>query len=194
IVVFQDKYYPYLHHLCVFILPTFIPWFFWEENVFNSFCVGACLRYIYILHRSLLVNSVTPLWGNKPYNTTIERRENKFISVIALGEGSQNYHHMFPRDYKTSECGIYQWNVSTAIIELFAWMGWVYNLKSASKHIITKRVRKTAKAGKFESGLWGWNDFSIPEESISSQENLHSCEIGQLQSNLHQTWLSCVAK
>lgn len=50
-------------------------------------------------------------------------RDNVTVSVLAMGEGWHNYHHVFPWDYKTGELGKYSTNLSTGIIDLFAKIG-----------------------------------------------------------------------
>lgn len=49
--------------------------------------------------------------------------QNKFVAIMAYGEGWHNYHHVFPWDYKTAELGDYSLNWTTAFINLFAKIG-----------------------------------------------------------------------
>lgn len=73
---------------------------------------------------------------------TITPVENVVLSVLTLGEGWHNYHHVFPWDYKTSEFGSSAINITTAFIDFFAFIGWAYDRKIASKEIVKKRVLK----------------------------------------------------
>lgn len=50
------------------------------------------------------------------------------MDVLALGEGSHNYHHVFPWDYRSAEVR-YLANASTSFIHFFVWLGWVSDLK-----------------------------------------------------------------
>lgn len=63
-----------------------------------------------------------------------------------LGEGYHNFHHAFPCDYSTGE---YSWkenfNVFTLFIDIFAYFGWAYDLRRASKDCIEKRKARTEK-------------------------------------------------
>jgi len=178
VIMFHEKYYHYLHHLCIFIIPTLIPWYFFGETLFNSFCVGACLRYIYLANRTFCVNSVAHLWGDKPYDTNIKPAENKFVSLFAHGEGWHNYHHVFPWDYKAAELGFYRWNFSTAVIDFFAWVGWAYDLKSVSKEVVLQRVKRTGDPNHFEGGPWGWGDRDIPEKNFMQTETIYPAKGG----------------
>lgn len=50
---------------------------------------------------------------------------------------------MFPWDYKTSELPGYMFNLSTAFIDFFAWLGWATELKTVPDEVIRKRVLRT---------------------------------------------------
>ena len=64
--------------------------------------------------------------------------ENAGVAFFALGEDWHNYHHTFPWDYKAAEVPGYVFNVSTAFIDLMAWLGLAYNLKTPSKAVVKK--------------------------------------------------------
>ena len=57
--------------------------------------------------------------------------------------GWHNYHHCFPWDYKTAELPGYSFNLSTAFIDFFAWLGWAHELKTVPDDIIKKRILRT---------------------------------------------------
>ncbi|RWS23786.1 stearoyl-CoA desaturase 5-like protein, partial [Leptotrombidium deliense] len=116
--------------LC-FILPTAIPYYYWNETVWNAFFVCALFRLCFSLNVAFCVNSVTHIWGNKPYDQNILSTENVGVSFLAVGEGYHNYHHTFPWDYSTSEFG-WKVNPTTLFIDTCAWLGLVYDRKSAS--------------------------------------------------------------
>ncbi|XP_049868582.1 (11Z)-hexadec-11-enoyl-CoA conjugase-like [Pectinophora gossypiella] len=123
------------------ILPVWIPMHFWGESLVNSFVISFVLRFTITLNIAFCVNSVAHLWGNKPYDRFIKSVESKMVSLAALGEGWHNYHHVFPWDYRTSELG--RVNLSTGFIDLFAKLGWAYDLKAASPSMILSRAKRT---------------------------------------------------
>jgi stearoyl-CoA desaturase (delta-9 desaturase) len=86
----------------------------------------------------------TDSYNNAKYTCfrKIQPAENRVVSALALGEGWHNYHHTFPWDYKTSELGDYMLNVTTGFIDFFAYIGWAYDLKQASKTLIQKVVQQ----------------------------------------------------
>lgn len=54
--------------ICCFILPTFIPCYFWGETVKNAWFVATMFRYTFILNVTWLVNSAAHKFGGKPYD------------------------------------------------------------------------------------------------------------------------------
>jgi len=100
------------------------------------------MRYIWVLHATWLVNSAAHLAGEKPYDKTIGPAENSVVSVLAMGEGHHNYHHVFPFDYSTSEWG-YSLNLTKIYIDFWAWLGQAYNLRTTKPETIAARARRT---------------------------------------------------
>lgn len=108
---------------------------------------------------------------------------------ILVGEGWHNYHHTFPWDYKTAELG-YKFNISTVVIDLCAWLGLAYDLKTVSKTHLVERIKRTGdtshetnKNKKFsdeqpgkkeldhEGGMcWGWGDSEVRIEDVDITE------------------------
>lgn len=58
------------------------------------------------------------------------------VSIVAMGEGWHNYHHVFPWDYRAAELGGYLLNTTTLWLDLFAAIGWAYDLKLPSKQLV----------------------------------------------------------
>ncbi|XP_025152596.1 acyl-CoA Delta(11) desaturase-like [Harpegnathos saltator] len=58
----------------------------------------------------------------------IKPTNNVMVSIVSFGEGSHNYHHMFPWDYKASEFGTHTYNFPAMFIDFFAKIGWTYDL------------------------------------------------------------------
>ncbi|CAG9770098.1 unnamed protein product [Ceutorhynchus assimilis] len=58
-----------------------------------------------------------------------------------MGEGWHNYHHSFPWDYRAAEIGS-PLNVTTFWLNLFAKIGWAYELKTTSSELIDAMANK----------------------------------------------------
>ncbi|XP_069699831.1 acyl-CoA Delta-9 desaturase-like isoform X2 [Periplaneta americana] len=184
VVVFQRKYYLILMPVLAFILPTMLPVYLWDEDLWVSWHMSL-LRWTAGLNVTWLVNSAAHIWGYKPYDRNISPVENPIVSFLAYGEGWHNYHHVFPFDYKTSEL-VFTINFTTAFINFFALLGWAYDLKTVSKETIRKRVGRTGNGWykvhgninqvinelHYESkeNIWGWGDTDMKEEDYKCVE------------------------
>ncbi|KAE9544446.1 hypothetical protein AGLY_001625 [Aphis glycines] len=164
IVMFQKTFYVPLLLLICFFLPTIIPVYFWNETYVNAFFT-TMLRYIFTLNMTWLVNSAAHIWGQRPYDASINPSENLSVSLGALGEGWHNYHHVFPWDYKAAELGNYRANLTTAFIDFFSLIGWAYDMKTVSNDMILKRANRTGDGSHPNGdGIWGWDDSNISTE------------------------------
>jgi stearoyl-CoA desaturase (delta-9 desaturase) len=195
LVMFQKNHYVPLVLFTSFFMPTLVAWYFWGESFVTAWCFAAQLRYCFNLHCTWLVNSAAHLWGDKPYDESINPAENKGVAIFAFGEGWHNYHHVFPWDYKTAELGRYKYNFTTAFIDFFAWIGWAYDLKTVSDKVVRDRVRRTGDGswrnekdsntaadatqmiansmGMSGGGPWGWGDKDIPMGDAQVTQTLY---------------------
>uniref|UniRef100_A0A069DSL6 Putative fatty acid desaturase n=1 Tax=Panstrongylus megistus TaxID=65343 RepID=A0A069DSL6_9HEMI len=164
VVMFQKKYYLILMPLCCFLMPTMVPMYYWDESFLNSWFVAAMFRYAFVLNMTWLVNSAAHMWGNKPYDMTINPSENLGVALGAAGEGWHNYHHVFPWDYKAAELGNYKANFTTGFIDFMYRIGLAYDLKSVPQEVIRKRCTRT---GDGTHNVWGWGDRDITKEEIN---------------------------
>lgn len=139
---FNPRHYKPLTIIFNIILPTLVPWYFWNEALWNSFFVCFAFRYAYLLNVTWSVNSFAHIWGSRPYDETISPSQNLVANLGTLGEGYHNFHHCFPQDYATSELGTYI-NLSKFFIDCFALVGLAYDLKTTSKETVFQRRRRT---------------------------------------------------
>ncbi|CAG0883720.1 unnamed protein product [Cyprideis torosa] len=143
IIYYQRKYYVPIVLTVSLILPSYLPVWVWNENPWYAFVVCSLGRYCFSLNCTWLVNSAAHMWGNKPYDREISAVENYKVSQWVLGEGWHNYHHTFPWDYKTSELGLYQFNLTAMFIDFMARIGQAYDLKTVDHETIMQRVNRT---------------------------------------------------
>ncbi len=125
-----------------FIVPTVVPWYFWGESLWNAYFVCSLLRYVLTLNATWLVNSAAHIWGNRPYDKSINPAENRGVALGALGEGFHNYHHVFPHDYGTSEYG-WHLNITTWFIDVMAFLGQASDRRKISQKTIDQRKLRT---------------------------------------------------
>ncbi|NWI14151.1 SCD5 desaturase, partial [Crypturellus soui] len=142
VVRFQRKYYKLSVVLMCFVVPALVPWYVWGESLWNAYFLASILRYAVSLNAIWLVNSVAHMYGKRPYDKTINPRENAFIAVGTIGEGYHNYHHTFPFDYSASELGL-KFNLTTWFIDCMFWLGLVTDRKRVPKEVVQARKEKT---------------------------------------------------
>ncbi|KAA0201295.1 hypothetical protein HAZT_HAZT010146 [Hyalella azteca] len=143
VVRFQHEYFYWIAIPLSFVLPTIIPFYFWNEDLLFAFLTCGMLRLIITHHVTNCINSVAHLYGYKPYDKTMHARDHIVFGPLALGEGWHNYHHAFPRDYRASEMDGWCFNLTTKIIETLAKFGLTYDLVTVSDDIINKRAART---------------------------------------------------
>ena len=51
-----------------YVIPTFVPWYFWGENLWLAHLVAAQLRHVITLHGTFFINSAAHMWGVRPYD------------------------------------------------------------------------------------------------------------------------------
>lgn len=142
VVTIQRKFYKLSVLVMCFLVPTVVPNYFWGESLWNAFFLAGILRYTATLNATWLVNSAAHIWGNRPYDKTINPAENMFVVLSAAGEGFHNYHHVFPQDYATSEFGWHK-NLTTMFIDFMAYLGQASDRRSVSPNVILKRSKRT---------------------------------------------------
>uniref|UniRef100_A0A3Q3E274 stearoyl-CoA 9-desaturase n=1 Tax=Labrus bergylta TaxID=56723 RepID=A0A3Q3E274_9LABR len=150
VVMFQRRHYKLSVVILCFLVPMLVPWYFWGESLAVAYFVPGLLRYALMLNATWLVNSAAHIWGNRPYDKTINPRENPLVAFTAIGEGFHNYHHTFPFDYSTSEFGC-KLNLTTAFIDLMCFLGLATDCKRVSKDMIAARIKRTGD-GNYKSG------------------------------------------
>ncbi|XP_014270304.1 acyl-CoA Delta-9 desaturase isoform X1 [Halyomorpha halys] len=139
-IMFQKRYYVILYFIFPFLIPTAIPYYFWNETLWNSFFM--CLaRNVAETNLTCMVNSFAHIYGTKPYNKNMKAAENKYVSIFTKGEGWHNYHHMFPWDCNAAELGR-DYNHSGNILAFLERIGQAYDLKKATKEMTMNSVRK----------------------------------------------------
>jgi len=132
VVMFQQKLDPWWNLFWCFAVPAILPAYLWGESMYLAFLVAGALRYSCILHATWTVNSIAHSIGYRPYDPTINPRENFWVATWALGEGWHNWHHKYPYDYSTSEFGcLKNLNPTKVFIDTCAFFGLVWDRKRA---------------------------------------------------------------
>ncbi|XP_067619751.1 acyl-CoA Delta-9 desaturase [Eurosta solidaginis] len=168
VVQFHQKYFIPLKIMLCFILPTMVPIYFWGEELKMAFITQCLFRYVCSLNFTWSVNSAAHMWGTRPYDKRIRPSENIYVSIIAMGEGWHNYHHVFPWDYKAAELGDYLGNFTTMVLDAFHRIGWAWDMKEPSKDLVRRVIEK------YGDGTHTSNDKTAHTTSVG---NYHYSEV-----------------
>ncbi|XP_071646592.1 acyl-CoA Delta-9 desaturase-like [Temnothorax longispinosus] len=162
IAAFGYKYHSILKFIFAFLLPAMVPVYGWNETWYRAFVSQIILRYIFFLNCAWTVNSAAHIWGSKPYDAHMNPTQNRWVNIMTGGEGWHNYHHVFPWDYKASEFGSYfKYNITTLFIDLYAMIGWAYDLKQPSQELV-----KTIAMKKGDGSYPLWSAVPYPASKI----------------------------
>jgi stearoyl-CoA desaturase (delta-9 desaturase) len=95
------------------------------------FLWGGCLRIVFGLHATWLVNSATHMWGSRRFDTIDDSRNNWFVALIGFGEGWHNNHHAHPTSARHG-LAWYEFDLSWLELKLLRAVGLVRAVKTAS--------------------------------------------------------------
>lgn len=158
VVMFQHRHYFKVRNL-IWGMAVLVPCLFWQEEFYLSL-VTLFLGYVVEAHQVMTINSIAHSYGWRPYDTGIEPTFSRLVSYLTLGEGYHNFHHTFPRDY--SQCEV-NWtrnfNVTTLIIDLLDWCGWVSYKHVTDPDIVAKRRKRTGDTSVKIASLAGILDY-----------------------------------
>tara|TARA_E500000178_G_C16780883_1_gene643536 strand:- start:220 stop:840 length:621 start_codon:yes stop_codon:yes gene_type:complete len=130
LVVMIDKY---LHPWDDLILCYFVPGvytYYYYDNFMKGLFLFGFLRWTIQAHATWCVNSFAHMYGDRPFRKNIMSTENKWVSLLAVGEGWHNWHHTYPYDYACSDEGIFlRWNPTKLFIDVLGWFGQTYDHK-----------------------------------------------------------------
>ncbi|PZC85543.1 hypothetical protein B5X24_HaOG216651 [Helicoverpa armigera] len=144
LLTWHRKHLDIVNPLMTFVIPTLIGMVLWGEGWKAAVAWQCCIRFLFVYHSELTVNSLGHTIGYKPYDTSINPAENAIISALTGGEGWHNFHHSFPFDYKAAEWS-HTFDFTTDLIHFFEKFGWVYDKREVTKDFIKKYAEQHAK-------------------------------------------------
>jgi len=98
---------------------------------FPALVWGGALRSIWVYHITWAVNSVSHVWGDRPFNTGDLSRNNYLVGLFAFGEGWHCNHHKFEF---SARHGLEWWqlDVTWYIISLLRKLNLAYDVRLPS--------------------------------------------------------------
>jgi fatty-acid desaturase len=94
------------------------------------FLWGICVRVVFGLHATWLVNSATHMWGRRRFATRDDSRNNWWVAALTFGEGWHNNHHAHPTSIRHG-LAWYEIDHSWILINILKRIGLVSDLKVA---------------------------------------------------------------
>ena len=132
IAVLDNYLWPYDDFFMCYILPS-IYTLYYENSFMKGFLLYGCLKWILVSHATWCVNSFAHMYGDRPFRKDIQSAENKWVSILTVGEGWHNWHHTYPYDYACSDEGIFlRWNPTKLLIDTLGFFGQTYDHKRKS--------------------------------------------------------------
>ena len=103
---------------------------------------GYFISSIFLIHCTLMVNSLAHICGTRRFETGDDSRNNFFIALLTLGEGWHNNHHHYP---VSARQGFYWWeiDISYYLLRAMAFVGLIWDLKEVPKsRLIANQIFK----------------------------------------------------
>ena len=82
---------------------------------------GVCIRVVFGLHATWLVNSATHMWGRRRFDTRDDSRNNWWVALLTFGEGWHNNHHAHPTSARHG-LAWYEFDPSWIEIRFLQWL------------------------------------------------------------------------
>jgi fatty-acid desaturase len=101
---------------------------------------GNCLRIVFGLHATWLVNSATHMWGARRFATRDDSRNNWWVALISFGEGWHNNHHAHPTSARHG-LAWYEFDPSWLLIRVLKVIGLAKSIQVASVNSRTTDLR-----------------------------------------------------
>lgn len=110
-----------------------------------GFLWGGLVRMFLGHHATWSINSITHLWGSRPYQSRDYSRNNFLIALFTFGEGWHNNHHAFPT---SARHGLEWWqiDINGLVIRALELLGLVWDVTIPSRGT-RREASKPAPAG-----------------------------------------------
>jgi stearoyl-CoA desaturase (delta-9 desaturase) len=89
---------------------------------------GFVVSTIALFHATLLINSLSHVWGSRRYPTADSSRNNALLAILTLGEGWHNNHH---HCMNSARQGFLWWEIDASYyaLKVLSWMRVVWDLR-----------------------------------------------------------------
>ena len=137
-VKFVNKYYYTWIFLGLFI-PAVIALLYFHtiQSFFLGFLISA-IRIFTVQHSTWAINSLTHMFGNRPFKTRDKSTNLLWLCLFTTGESWHNNHHAFPY---SSRLGLYWWQLDLGwiLLRTLSFFGLVWDLKLPTNEQLEKK-------------------------------------------------------
>jgi stearoyl-CoA desaturase (delta-9 desaturase) len=104
-------------------------------GAFLGFLWGGLVRLFLTFHATNSINSITHIYGKRPFNTHEKSTNNIWLALPTSGESWHNNHHAFPNSAKF---GLYWWQIDIGywFIRLLELTGLIWDVKIPTQEMI----------------------------------------------------------
>jgi stearoyl-CoA desaturase (Delta-9 desaturase) len=108
-------------------------------GLLSGFLWGGCLRLFLIYHVTNSINSITHLFGKRPFKTKEYSTNNAWLALPTGGESWHNNHHAFPH---SAIFGLFWWQIDLGgiAINILEFLGLVWQVKRPTNQMIKMRL------------------------------------------------------
>jgi stearoyl-CoA desaturase (Delta-9 desaturase) len=138
LIDFEHTYYVAFALFTGLLCPILICKLLYSNSTVLSCFYSVVASIVTTYHATWCINSFAHLIGDKPFVTEHTSGDNHLLGLITCGEGYHNYHHAFPKDYK-SAYSLKTFNLSAWCLAFLHKIGIVKDLKVAKNINITKQ-------------------------------------------------------
>lgn len=96
---------------------------------------GYFVATILIYHITFCVNSISHMFGKRPFNTKDNSRNNWWLALLTFGEGWHNNHHFWPSSARQG-FKIHQIDFSFYVLKLLEKCGLIWDLRTPPKEVM----------------------------------------------------------
>ncbi len=100
----------------------------WGTSGWQMLVWGFFISSTVLLHATLFINSLAHVWGNRPFETEDDSRNNFWLALLTLGEGWHNNHHRY---MGAARQGFHWWEIDPTYygLKILSWLGIIWDLK-----------------------------------------------------------------